>query len=497
MNRLRVIGLVVLAVLAAWFVLRSCGPQEPPPVPPLPPPREAFHAAKPLAVEIRHAATESSPEAVWLNREVRYLLGRGKMKVAPQSGNATPTPGAFVLRVTLDDAAMQMRLTLLAPDGVEERNETIPLAKESRLATIRTLASRLPPFLGAPAGAADWSAAVGTKDAGSYDAFINAGNALFDANAVGFTAPAKAAPDAVLNLERLEALTRRHRDFVRARALLSLAYLSVGSEDRSSLTKLAETAAERALAADAQQSDAQAALGVVRLGRMDWSAAQEHFDAALAIDANSLAALEGRACLLLSMGHIREALPIASRAVALQPGNRGARECRAYAQIAQNESPPAEANEPFDTARIHATILLLAGDRAGGEALLKRSFKGSNELIDAIVSASTTKQSVPEALQIITRSADEELIDAETEMLFGTALRRPDFVFNRMLRVAKQGEAMPLGLLWLPQTDFLRKHRRFKEVVSAGSLTTYWQDHGVPDVCTPEPKVHGCAVKPK
>jgi hypothetical protein len=111
--------------------------------------------------------------------------------------------------------------------------------------------------------------------------------------------------------------------------------------------------------------------------------------------------------------------------------------------------------------------------------------------------ASTTRDHVPQALQVITRSAEDESIDAESAMLFGTALRRPDFVFNRMLRLAKQNEAVPLRLLWLPQTDFLRKHTRFKEVVSVASLTTYWQDHGVADVCAAEPKVHGCAVKPK
>ena len=98
---------------------------------------------------------------------------------------------------------------------------------------------------------------------------------------------------------------------------------------------------------------------------------------------------------------------------------------------------------------------------------------------------------------MITRTADEETIDTETELLLGTALRRPDFVFNRMLRLAKQNEAIPLRLLWLPQTDFLRKQRRFKEVVSAASLTTYWQDHGPPDICANEPKVNGCAAKAK
>jgi tetratricopeptide (TPR) repeat protein len=301
----------------------------------------------------------------------------------------------------------------------------------------------------------------------------------------------------VANLERVETLARRQRNFARARALLSIAYLTVGGQDQASLAKLAETAAERALAADAQLADAHAALGIVRLRRMDWSAAQEHFDAALAIDASSLPALEGLACLLMDVGHTKQALPIATRIAFLQPGSRGARQCATYALIAQDPTSSVQANEPMDVARIRASVLLLAGDRAGAEALLKSGANQSSELIDAVLDASVTTQRAPEALQVITRSADDEAIDAETEMLFGTALRRPDFVFNRMLRLARHNEAAPLRLLWLPQTDFLRKHRRFKEVVSAASLTTYWQDHGVPDVCAAELKVHGCAAKPK
>jgi Tfp pilus assembly protein PilF len=301
----------------------------------------------------------------------------------------------------------------------------------------------------------------------------------------------------VLNLERIETLARRQRNFARARSLLSIAYLSVGGQDQASLTKLAETAAERALTADSQLADAHAALGIVRLRRMDWTAAREHFDAALAVDANSLPALEGLACLFMDVGHTKAALPIATRIAALQPGNRGARQCATYASIASNRQAAAQTNESIDVARIRASVLLLAGDRAAAEALLKTGDPKSTELIDAVLHASTTSEGVPNALQAITRSADDELIDAETEMLFGTALRRPDFVFNRMLRLTKQNEAVPLRLLWLPQTEFLRKHRRFKEVVSAASLTTYWQDHGAPDICAAEPKVQGCAVKAK
>jgi hypothetical protein len=524
MNRFRVIGLVVIAVLAAWFALRSCGPQTPAPTPVQPPAREAFHANKLLRIEIQRATAQTAAaiEHGWLERELRYLLARGKMKVAPipareaephangtvltgdegrvarESRVATGVDtGPFTLRLTLNDATTDAQLFLIAPDGIEERSETLQVPNESRLATMQRLAQRLPQFLGAPGGVGDWSQALGTTDAAAYDTFVRSSDELLQPEAVGFTAPAPSAQAAVLNLEHVETLARRQRNFPRARALLSIAYLSVGGDDQASLAKLAETAAERALAADPQLADAHAALGIVRSRRRDWAAAQEHFEAALAIDANSFAALEGLACLLMDVGHTKQALPIATRIASLQPGNHGARQCATYASIAQSAKASSTPDEPIDVARIHATVSLLAGDRTSAEALLKSHGAESGELIDAVLGASAEKRRVPEALQVITRSAEDEQIDAETEMLFGTALRRPDFVFNRMLRLAKQNEAVPLRLLWLPQTDFLRKHRRFREVVGAASLTTYWQDHGVPDVCEAEPKVNGCALKQK
>jgi tetratricopeptide (TPR) repeat protein len=509
MNRVRVIGLILLTALAAWFALRSCGPQAPTPAPPSPPPREAFHSAKPLRVEVQRTSAEGTTqgERSWLDRELRYLLARGKMKVAalepapPQAQSSIPRPNGdsqpFVLRLDMNDATSDAQLRLIAPDGIEERTESFQFAKESHLATMQDLARRLPKFLSAPDGSTDWSQTLGTQDAAAYDAFIRASDELLHPDATGFTAPPKPAPNAVLNLERIETLARRQRGFARARALLSLAYLSVGGEDQTSLGKLAETAAERALAADAQLADAHAALGIIRLRRMDWSAAREHLDAALSIDASSLPALEGLACLLMDVGHTSKALPIANRVVALQPGSRGARECATYARIAAGEKVTAAEDHPTDVATIEATVLLLGGARAEAERLLKAGANSPNELLDAVLDASTTKQHIPQALQAITRSAEDESIDAESAMLFGTALRRPDFVFNRMLRLARQNEAVPLRLLWLPQTDFLRRHTRFKEVVSVASLTTYWQDHGIADVCAAEPKVQGCAVKPK
>ena len=73
-NRWRIAGLIIVTLLAAWVVLRSCTPEEPPPPPVAPPTREAFHAARPLRLSVV-APPESEPELAWLEAELRSLAG--------------------------------------------------------------------------------------------------------------------------------------------------------------------------------------------------------------------------------------------------------------------------------------------------------------------------------------------------------------------------------------------------------------------------------------
>ena len=90
-------------------------------------------------------------------------------------------------------------------------------------------------------------------------------------------------------VERLESVLRSQPRFARARALLAVGYLSLGGEDESSLTQLAESNAEGAIAQDAKLADAEAALG-------------RDPESALTLDQNSVPALEGLACLLADAG---------------------------------------------------------------------------------------------------------------------------------------------------------------------------------------------------
>jgi len=155
MNRLRVIGLLVLVMLSvgAWLAWRSFAPSTPQPAPTPPAEREAFHASKPLRIVVSAAtdpASNATSSTVWLERELRYLIARGKMRISPLGVEPSAAAKEFTLRVNLSANRSQAELSLLAPDQVVERSEVVAITPDSYLATMQSLAQHLPTFLGAP-----------------------------------------------------------------------------------------------------------------------------------------------------------------------------------------------------------------------------------------------------------------------------------------------------------------------------------------------------------
>lgn len=487
----RVTGLVVLAALVSWPILRSCSPGIPEPTVPPPPVREEFHASKPLRLELN--AESENADLRWLRYELNHLLTRGKMHIAAVSTDAAVDPKVFTLRVTVNGAGKQAALALIAPDDVVDKQSTLPLPGDSRLATVSAFASALPRFLNAAHTTSDWVALLGTDDAKAYDTFLNSSLEWSGPDGSGFTQPAVALRRAP-SVERLESLVRSHPKFARARGSLAAGYLSLGGEDEASLTQLAENNAERALTLDENIADAHAALGLVHLRRSEWVAAREQFQRALTLDAQTTAALEGMACLLVDAGRFQEAAPFATQAVALQPDNHGARECFAYTLTASKPStaiktPPSQ---------VQALEAILAGDTAAAKDLLLDSVSPQDftRWADPLLQAAENRRHIPQALQAVTLAASEQQIDPSTEILCGAALKQPEFVFNRMARLQRQGERLPLRVLWMPQTKFLRQHARFEQIVSGAGLPAFWQEQGVPDVCTAEPALYGCKMHP-
>ena len=364
MNRRRLIGLVIVALLAAWPVLRSCTPDEPEPERAPPPVREAFHASKPIRVQVSAVANADGKTAdvAWLDHELRQLLSRGKMRVAPPaSDNAVD---AFTLQIELTPDATQAKLSLSAPDRVVERQEIVPLASTARLDTLSAIAARLPQFLGVTHASASWTSLIGIDNARAYETFLNGSMELLGPASEGYTRP-PAATQRARTVERLESLTRNQPRFARAWGALAIGYLSLGGRDQASLAQLAKASAERALSLDPETANAQAALGLVHLRRNEWVAAREQFDRALTLDASNAPALEGLACLLADVGSYQAARPLAEHASSLQPRKSGAQECLAYASVeAVENTAHGKKAQSSAVARVRALRTMLAGDLA-------------------------------------------------------------------------------------------------------------------------------------
>ncbi len=477
----------MLAALVSWPILRSYKPEAPEPPAPPPPAPEEFHASKPLRLQLQSEAENA--DIAWLRYELNHLLTRGKMHMPAISTDPATEPKVFTLRVTLSADGKQAKLTLLAPDDDVIRENPLPLPDDTRLATISAFATALPRFLNAAHTTGDWVALVGTDDAKAYDTFLNTSLEWSGTQSAGFTQPPKA-PTRARSVERLESLIRSQPKFARAWGALAAGYLSLGGEDETSLTQLAETSAERALDLDDGIADAHAALGLAHLRRNEWIAAREQFQRALTLDAQTGAALEGLACLLVDAGRYKEAAPIAAQAVAIQPHNIGSNECFAYT-LTTTPAPPSMQATPSPVRALEA---ILAGDDSSAKEILRGSLSTQdfNRWAEPLLLAADNRRRIPQALQAVTLAASEQQIDPATEILCGTALKQPEFVFNRMSRLQRQGERSPLRVLWMPQTKFLRQHPRFEQVVSAAGLPAFWQEQGVADVCASEPTLYGC-----
>jgi tetratricopeptide (TPR) repeat protein len=430
----------------------------------------------------------------WLEPELRRILLRSQLHIAAVGGRVASESAnePYLLRVALAPDGQQASLALAAPDQVLEREQSIVLEDSSRLGIARTLAGRLPQFLDAPGAASDWEALLGVSNAAAYAAFTSAANDILGPHSGGFTRPPNT-PARTRIVERLERLVRSQPRFARARALLALGYLSLGGVDEASLTQLAATNAERALALDVSLADAHAALGLAALRHNEWIAAREHLENALAADLNSAPALEGLACLLTDAGLYQAARPIAERAAALQPRSVGANECLAY--VVDDHTPPGDG---VAAVQVAALKMILDANPEGAGRLLRENLRPAQFEIWAqpLLRALASPRQTPDALRAITRAASDDQIDASTEILCGAALKQADFVLNRMARLQRHNAHTPLRILWLPQAAFLRRHARFEDVISAAGLPAFWQEHGAPDICATEPNIFGCREKP-
>jgi tetratricopeptide (TPR) repeat protein len=445
------------------------------------PVRVAYDGSQPLQLSFTTPKADAQRLHAWLQDELEsWCLHAPELQCSPVANGA-----AFSLQIRTQPA--RATLQLIAPDGFIERQTTIPLP-QTDLATATALARAVPQFLGL---ASSWEPLIGTHDANDYSIVVRAREHLRSRPLDRADGPA---PWLVADIDALEEVTRRAPTYARAWSTLALAYVEVQGEDAPSSQTLALRAAERALALDPKAADAHAVRGFVLYRRNQWLAAYEQLEQALQMQQRSALAARGLACLLVDAGLTSKALPIARQAAALNGSNPDAQECLVYALLSSGQPVPA-ANLPFAAARVVGTVQILEGDvraaRQTIETAAAREHRNASWIGALLDAASDGARSV-EALRAVTSAASDNSLDASTEILAGVALRRADFVFNRLLRLQQANKFVPLRVLWLPEVAYLRQHSSFDDVLRASNLGIFWAQLGRPDVCEREPQSVAC-----
>ncbi len=457
-----------------------------------------------VSVSMQDDSGENSAYAAWLQEELRYLLSRHGVDLAyPQGSKYQGDDGVpYALRVLVPaEPGGMIASELIGPSGQTEEQRKLGPRPATRLETVRLLATQLQSLLPRRGRTATMLDFIGNDDAETYEAYAQLAAAhreLMQQTPLTKEVAARR----LATLASMEALLKKHPQFARGWGLLALSYLEIGGEDTAVLTQLAANAANRALAADAGLPDAHTALGLAAYQRGQWLAADADFALALQGDAASPAALGGLACLLVDVGRLDAAITVGQQAVAQDPENAEVRECLAYARIGvggRNATvPPRDVEQDsayLGLARAYALAALLEGRTEDATAILAPALQRqerSMKWFDALLKGVKEPKAVPAALRAVTRAASEESVDPLTEVICGVALQQPDFVFNRILRLHAQRKSLPLRMLWLKQTEFLRAHARFRRVVETLGVNSYWNERERPDYCHWEPEAAGC-----
>jgi Tfp pilus assembly protein PilF len=479
--------LVLLACIALLLVIRGCLPKHQEVQAPPPPPREVFDKSKPFILSIVDTPESGSATSAWLARELNTLGSLAGLHIA----TAQPDEAARLFQLQILYSGRTAQLKLVAPDQIVERQQSISFADPSRLQIAKELTKQLLTFVGTRSNA---SVDAGLDfDAPSFQALTEAMDEIMGADSRGFTEVGEKLSHAA-SVSKLERVAKQNARNPRALSALALGYLSVGGPDHQSLLDLAEQRAQEALSIDQDIADAHAALGLAALRRNQWVSARESFDRALTLNPSSLPTLEGLACVFADVGQLHQAAEFAQRALALHPQNVGAQDCLNYARPSATKFESLTEAQKTNAALVAATIALLNKDYAHARELLAAGLRepAMKSWGESLLDAAQHPAHISRALQNITEAAMDRRIESSQVLLAGLALRKSDFVYNRLARLRAEHEPDPTRILWLAPAGFLRTQARFERVVTEADLPAYWHEYGRPDVCKAEPTVYGC-----
>ena len=333
-----------------------------------------------------------------------------------------------------------------------------------------------------------------TSDLDSYQQYLRA-RALYRARAID---------DAIGVLEPVVA---RDPEYAPAWALLAQAYvreptygplLATGSlEDASQLMKSfldrGERAAREAIRLDPRHSGGYVGLALLEMYRgKGWSAAEDFFRQALALDPNDPDALHAYSTMLADAGYVKEGLPIRSQLRTLEPFVPVYNTSTAQILLAGGDHQAAI-----------QVLLAVTADTATGYArntMLARAYAAEGryaEAADALLTTPPTvrvpRESIEDAARLLRAAAAKTAPAGALPELGGylgfvyAYAGAPDRVLDYYDRMVKLEffNSGPFELLWSPEYAALRKTERFKAIVRAWGFPDYWRERGWPDLCRP------------
>jgi TolB-like protein len=403
----------------------------------------------------------------------------------------------YLIEGSVRKAGDQVRITaqlIKADDGTQVWTENYNRQLTDIFALQEEIAQAIARALRVPLGLAQGERLVSdrTDDLESYQQYLRA-RALVRARALADAASV------------LESVVARDPEFAPAWALLAQTYrltppyspvVRNGSLEEArvamqSAREKGEAAARKAIELDPRNATGYAALAMIRAPSGEWTAVEDLFQQALALDPNETDVLNDFSQVLTLIGRLKEAASVREKLKTLEP----------FVPIYNIIT--AELMQVNGQSRTSIPILeALPSDAAGGyfrNVFLARAYAAAGRYAEAadtllsITGNQVTRRSAEDAARLIRQApmkvgAPQELPTFLSELNFVYVyVGAPDRVWESPDRNLELRNLSTIGIrdLWLPEFAPLRKTERFKAFMRRAGLVNYWRERGWPDLCRP------------
>jgi tetratricopeptide (TPR) repeat protein len=275
-------------------------------------------------------------------------------------------------------------------------------------------------------------------------------------------------------------------------------------ESRADAFAQAEAAARKALELDPSLGRAHAVLAITSLKRWGWQAAHHEFRLAFAAEPNDPTTHQWYSEFLSYVGYIDDSVTEALRARELDPVSPVINDRLGVAYLWSGEYGLAAeqfriASElgfnriSYDQAYV---LLLLRTGQIDAAVDLYEKILGKLGLdtgwVRPVAEATRDPAIAPQALEAVTQArAHGSLPDA---MVFYAAvlLKQPDLAFETAENMLGD-KSLTVEFLFAPEAEDLRRDPRFPRLLTAIGLDAYWDQHGWPKFCKPQPDTVVCS----